>query len=743
MTETIFFRLLQADDKADALAAAIAATHDGGAPADVYAVNSQSFGQIPGSPFAYWISNRIRQIFSNLPVFETDTRVVRVGIQTGDDFRFIRIWWEAAAQTILDACNAPNRHDRFDDWCRRRTHEGRTWVPVTKGGSFIPFYSDVSLVLNWKNNGCEINNFYGVNGSLRSRPQNSDFYFRPGLTYTYRTHRLAVQPLPAGTIPSVRGSGIYAPTDQLEAVSGLFSSFVFDYLVKVLLGRFNHPQFDMGDLCSTPVPVGFEDDESLKYASRESVRVLRDLDSANECSHAFVVPSLVALHPMAVEAAESVLRNTMERAHDVLLEWQTRLDNRVLNMYGLSNEDRDSILLSVSGSMMESVEDEINRPASEPEDEPTSQGWASGGPSLVAELFSWAVGCAFGRWDARVALDPSLAPKLQGPFEPLPVCSPGMLVGPDGMPARPDGIASEAWLRARPDAITLPPDGSVNRSTIPDAAYPLGIDWDGIMVDDDGHPDDIVGRVRDVLELIWGDRAGEIEREVCQMLGVRELRDYIRKPAGFFTSHLKRYSKSRRQAPIYWPFSTASGSYTLWVYYHRLSSDTLYTAVNRYVDPKIEAVARTVREAEDRLTRSAGREATALRGEIERGRNFLRELRDLRDELLRVAALPYQPNLDDGVIINAAPLWKLFRLSKWSKDTKAIWQKLECGDYDWAHLAYTLWPDRVREKCGSDKALAIAHGLEALYVAQPTPVRRRGGRKPTRASLDGTSGGGE
>jgi hypothetical protein len=45
---------------------------------------------------------------------------------------------------------------------------------------------------------------------------------------------------------------------------------------------------------------------------------------------------------------------------------------------------------------------------------------------------------------------------------------------------------------------------------------------------------------------------------------------------------------------------------------------------------------------------------------------------------------------------------------------------LERGDYDWARLAYTLWPERVREKCRSDKSLAIAHGLEALYVE---PVR--------------------
>lgn len=89
------------------------------------------------------------------------------------------------------------------------------------------------------------------------------------------------------------------------------------------------------------------------------------------------------------------------------------------------------------------------------------------------------------------------------------------------------------------------------------------------------HRDDIVYRVREVLDLLRGDRAEAIEQEACEILGVRELREYFRRPAGFFDDHLKRYSQSRRKAPIYWPLSTASGSYTVWVYYHRLIDQTL------------------------------------------------------------------------------------------------------------------------------------------------------------------------
>ena len=83
--------------------------------------------------------------------------------------------------------------------------------------------------------------------------------------------------------------------------------------------------------------------------------------------------------------------------------------------------------------------------------------------------------CAFGGWDARIATDPSLAPALAGLFDPLPVCSPGTLIGPDGLPATRERLVSEAWLRARPNVITLPPEGAVAQPKITAAEYPLPI----------------------------------------------------------------------------------------------------------------------------------------------------------------------------------------------------------------------------------------------------------------------------
>src|SRR5690606_8052852 len=104
------------------------------------------------------------------------------------------------------------------------------------------------------------------------------------------------------------------------------------------------------------------------------------------------------------------------------------------------------------------------------------------------------------------------------------------------------------------------------------------------------HPEDVESRVRAALQVIWPDNAEAIEQEACQLLGVPSLRAYFAKPALFFADHLKRYSKSRRAAPIYWPLATPSGSYTLCLYYHRLTDQTLYTCVNDFIDPKLNQV---------------------------------------------------------------------------------------------------------------------------------------------------------
>nr|MBP8276741.1 hypothetical protein [Propionivibrio sp.] len=287
----------------------------------------------------------------------------------------------------------------------------------------------------------------------------------------------------------------------------------------------------------------------------------------------------------------------------------------------------------------------------------------------TAGLLSWAVGVVFGRFDWRLATGERAAPPEPEPFDPLPAKSPGMLPG---------------------------------------GAEPFH-QHVGILVDDRGHPHDLARLVEEVLV--------RVEVPVPE-----DVRRWLQRD--FFPFHLQRYSKSRRKAPIYWPLSTTSGSYTLWVYYPSLTSQTLYTAINDFVEPKLKQVGADVtalRNKGSNRTRDDEKQFEALQA-------FELELIELRDTLLEIAPT-YKPHHDDGVQISAAPLWPLFRHKPWQKVLKETWKKLEKGDYDWAHLAMNYWPERVHEKCKTDKSLAIAHGLEHLYIEPAAKPKKARGRK--------------
>ena len=223
------------------------------------------------------------------------------------------------------------------------------------------------------------------------------------------------------------------------------------------------------------------------------------------------------------------------------------------------------------------------------------------------------------------------------------------------------------------------------------------------------------------FEVIWKDKADAIEQEACEILEIKDIRTYFRNPNNFFADHLKRYSKSRRKAPIYWPLSTPSGSYTLWIYYPRLTDQTFYKCISDYLDPRIETLERET----NILTKQAESKVSGSLNELDKLNGFKEELVQMKNELQKIISLPYKPNLNDGVMITAAPLYNLFQLKKWQTELKSCWQKLEKGDYDWAHLAYSIWPDRVKKKCKKDRSLAIAHDLEDICEVKPKEKKSR------------------
>ena len=189
-------------------------------------------------------------------------------------------------------------------------------------------------------------------------------------------------------------------------------------------------------------------------------------------------------------------------------------------------------------------------------------------------------------------------------------------------------------------------------------------------------------------------------------LKLENIEQYIVHNRLFFDFHLQRYTCSGRASPVYWPLQTLSGSYTLWLYYHHLSDQTLFTCVNDFVEPSLESVNKKLVILRDKHSRNKDEEK-----EFDRLTDLKAELEDFRDELLRIAKF-WKPNLHDGIEITAAPLWRLFQHRTWQNKLKQTWEKLEEGGADWSHLACSVWPVRVLRKCYQDRSLAIAHDVE-------------------------------
>jgi hypothetical protein len=283
------------------------------------------------------------------------------------------------------------------------------------------------------------------------------------------------------------------------------------------------------------------------------------------------------------------------------------------------------------------------------------------------------VGVAFCRFDLRLTGGERAIPPEPEPFDALPSRSPGMYPETEEPADRPD-----------------------------------------ILVDDEGHVDDLAARALTVAERVRVDAP-------------ENLRGWLAKE--FFPLHIKMYSKSRRKAPIYWQLATPSTSYSVWLYIHAFSKDTLFRVQNDYAAQKLAHEERRL----ESITLELREKATATqRRELAAQAVFVEELRAFLDEVKRVAPL-WNPNLDDGVIVNFAPLWRLVPQNKsWQKELKSTWDALCEGKYDWAHLAMHLWPERAVPKCATDRSLAIAHGLEEVFWIEGSDGKWTARKAPAR-----------
>ena len=325
---------------------------------DYYKHSSQdSFSNIPGVPVAYWVSDRFLNTFNTkkLDAFASTNN----GFTTGDNNRFLRLWFEVSIDTI----------DFANSSLESLSNNSAKWFPYNKGGDYRKWYGNNDYVLNWGNEGAEVKAY----GHLV--PRSLKFQFKESVTWNKITSgTTAFRYKPKGTMFDVGGLSMFPKKNEdLYYLLALCNSVYTKKLLEIISPTLN---CETGHVSSIPVIIDDHKEVIIQIAKENISLVKKDWDSF-ETSWEFVMHPLVRKVSTVSEAfltweAECKQRFEKLKSNEVLL------NQFFIEIYKLSDE--------VSGT----VEDEYVsiRKADVSRD--------------IRSLISYAVGCMFGRYSLDV-----------------------------------------------------------------------------------------------------------------------------------------------------------------------------------------------------------------------------------------------------------------------------------------------------------------------------------------------------
>lgn len=485
--------------------------------------------------------------------------------------------------------------------------------------------------------------------------RNPDFYFRRGVTWTDLTAgRFSARLSPGGFIFDVSGSSVFP--DDIPLVLGLLNSTFAQFALK-LINPTVHVQ--VGDLARLPVPKHSSD--CLRQLVEEAIELARKDSEEDETTYDFIAP------PAWPDGVERVTGR-----HRQLEAVEKEIDEEVYRLYEISPEDRKAIEEELAAAP--AAEDDGAETENETGEEVEEAAKASLTEQELAQRWvSYAVGLALGRF----------------------------------APGEPSGLGRGEF----------PPDVAARLQRL--------VDPDGVMVLQRDHPDDLAARVLQILTAIHGE--SETARLIQTAMGGNSdlrgrLESYLLGP--FFKAHVQQY----RKRPIYWLLQSPKQFFSVYLFHERATDQTLALIQGkRYLGGRIFQVKQQLEEANRREADSEGREKARQR---KLAQDLAEELADLEafdkaitatnsepifDAEGRPTTARWIPEFDDGVLLNAAPLYRL--TPAWKKadpklDLAKVWQALKKGEYPWAKTAMRYWPRETLEACKENRSYRIAHGLE-------------------------------
>ena len=203
-----------------------------------YTVQQSNFSKIPGAPVAYWWRDNIYNLFSVSLLSEFAQP--KVGLQTGDNEKYLRFWSEVKNNKIAFGCKDSKQAE----------NSKAKWFPCNKGGEFRRWYGNNIYVVDWEFNGSRIKSQKG------SYIRNPMYYFKAGMTWsTISSGKLSMRYSPAGFLFETKGSVCFPNNDaDLNYLLGLFNTNVVQLLLTALSPTLDYHEGPLGK-----VPTIFED----------------------------------------------------------------------------------------------------------------------------------------------------------------------------------------------------------------------------------------------------------------------------------------------------------------------------------------------------------------------------------------------------------------------------------------------------------------------------------------------------
>lgn len=456
--------------------------------------------------------------------------------------------------------------------------------------------------------------------------KNVEYFWELGIGWGKRTDNLTTQIVPKGQISAEDGQ-IFIPKNlkDIWVLLGVLNSRYVQSTINTICGIHKGP----GYLGKLPIPSKLRGNPKIEDLSKKLFSYALSKSYFDETSIKFRLPLMLIYPNHSIGMIREIMRRNENNAQILYNE----LDNEIFHCI-FENDNDIKNLSEIAPDRKPIIEI--------PENDVIAHG-----------LISYFVGCVFGRWDVFYALGKKQFETIN-PFDPISPYPPSYLL------ESPSSSEKEKF-----------------------SDYPIDISVNGILPDDPNHPNHIIRKVREVISIIWDDNQLNFEDDILRSLNNSSLLSYFRLSGdgGFFMQHTKCYSKSRRKAPIYWYLQSRDKNYGLWLYYHRLDKDLLYKAMNNYVRPKVQQVQQRMED----LKIKAG-EDKKFQEEFEEQENFYLELLDFQEKLQRAADLNLKPDLNDGVVLNIAPLHELV---PW-KEAEKYWNRLLNGKYEWSSIGKQL-----------------------------------------------------